>query len=612
MCGIAGTIDADAQRGVARVSMLNESQEHRGPDHSALVRGTFSLGNTRLAIQDPTPAGNQPFVSVDGRYHCVFNGEIYNHRRLVKRYQLPMRTACDGEVIPQLWAKLGPASLTEMRGMFAIALVDSLEERLYLARDPFGIKPLYWRVLPDGPVVFASEVRSLTGIVAGARIDGEAIAQYLHLGAMAADHSPFLEITAVPPNGLVTFDRHGQVMTRPILPRGPLAQTNASMDLGTALIKSIDLHLGADVPTALLLSSGVDSAAIAAVGNRLGRNLHCITIATEDTADESAGAAETARHYRHHFQRIPAKLEDIDVGRFFEAMQRPSIDGLNAYLVSKAVRNAGFKVALSGLGGDEAVGGYNHFRLLRYLHLLRVVERMPSPVIGAGARVLASVGLANVAKARELLSAGGPRAGLSLSLLQREVLRPRLVRDLTGLDSVDTPQPSVLRAGDSPLSFGAMAAAEVAIYLQSMLLPDADAFSMTSSVELRVPFVDSQVFAASLALAVGTTRRPGKGAIGAALDDSYLEGLAARPKRGFRVPMRQWMAGPLRTVLGAAEEPDAPVWSVLDRSAAQRSGLLPLLARDRWTDAWVIAALNAWLETTSASAFRPGAGRCLA
>ena len=188
------------REGRRTVRVLNELQKHRGPDHSVLARvGMFTFGNTRLAIQDPGPAGNQPFMSADGRYHCVFNGEIYNHRRLVERYQLPVRTACDGEVIPQLWAKLGPAALAEMRGMFAIALVDTLEERLYLARDPFGIKPLYWRVLPGRAAAFASEIRPLTRVAADVRINGEAVARYLHLGAMAADQAPFLEITAIPP-----------------------------------------------------------------------------------------------------------------------------------------------------------------------------------------------------------------------------------------------------------------------------------------------------------------------------------------------------------------------------------------------------------------------------
>jgi asparagine synthase (glutamine-hydrolysing) len=509
-----------------------------------------------------------------------------------------MRTACDGEVIPHLWAKLGPASLAELRGMFAIAIVDSLEERLYLARDPFGIKPLYWRRLTDGPVVFASEVRPLTRVVTGVHISGEAIARYLRLGAMAADQSPFSEIKALPPNSVASFGVDGRETVRPILPQGPLATTCAPDGLGSALTESIDLHLNADVPTALLLSAGADSATIAAIGHRLGRSLHCLTVATQDGVDESEGAAETARHYGHRFERIPAALAASDVANFFGAMQRPSIDGLNTYLVCKAVHEAGFKVALSGLGGDEAVGGYGHFRMLRYLPALRILERMPGPVIGMSARTIARLGLAAEAKAKRLLSVGGPREGAGLSFLQREVLQATLVSDLTGIGTSGDAGSMTASPGDDPTSFAAMVAAEVAIYLQAMLLPDADTFSMASSVELRVPFVDGRVFAASLALAGGTARHRGKAVIGELLNDPYLKALVARPKRGFSVPMARWMKGPLAPVLKAAEDPYAPVWSVVDRTAAQRAGLTPLMARDRWAEAWAIAALNAWLGTT--------------
>jgi asparagine synthase (glutamine-hydrolysing) len=601
MCGIAGVIDEAEDRAAVRVGRLNDSQRHRGPDHQALSRvGTFTLGNTRLAIQDPGPAGNQPFVSSDGRYHCVFNGEIYNHRRLIERYQLQVRTACDGEVIPALWAKLGIDSLAELRGMFAIALVDSLEERLYLARDAFGIKPVYWRILPDGTFAFASEVRPLARIAPGARINGEAVARYLHLGAMAPDQSPFLEVRALAPNTVATVGRDRQLTSRPILTDGPLRAAASSASLGDALADSIELHLGADVPTALLLSAGVDSATLAAVGRRSGRDLHCLTIATEGSADESADAAATAGHYGHSFERIPARLDDSDVARFFGAMQRPTIDGLNTYVVCQAVREAGFKVALSGLGGDEAVGGYSHFRLLPYLPVLCALRGLPGPVTGAIARVLAHRGVASEAKASRLLSPGGPRDGAGLSLLQREVLPAPLVSGLTGMPPqpiIDVPVPG---AGRLPGSFGAMAGAEVAIYLQSMLLPDADAFSMASSVELRVPFVDTGVFGASLALSSHQSRRPGKPAIGAALADPYLSALAARPKRGFSVPMRTWLAGPLASTLQAAREPDAPVWSVVDRALADRAGLSPLKVGNRWSEVWTFAALNAWLAGASA------------
>ena len=605
MCGIAGTIDPVAERASARAAMINGAQAHRGPDHHVVTATCgITVGNTRLAIQDPTPAGNQPFVSADGRYVSVFNGEIYNYRQLAGRFQLSLRTGCDGEVIPELWARLGVRALAELRGMFAIAVVDTLEECLYLARDPFGIKPLYWRLLPDGSMVFASEVRPLASLAALGHVDPSAVARYLRYGAMAADQSPFADIVPVPPNSVVAVGRDLRMEVHPIQPNGPLEMQGLPPSLGTTLLDSVSLHLDADVPTALLLSGGVDSAVIAAVSRRLGRDLECLTVATDGPGDETSDAARTAQHYGHRCRRVPAVLEDGDVARFFRAMQRPSVDGLNTYLICKAVREAGFKVALSGLGGDEAVGGYSHFRLLPYLPALRAVDAVPLPVGNLVTIAATALGKGRP-KARRLLSKSGPRSGPALTRLQRELFPAPLVSDLTGVSSVrqdtgaDVPEWS---AAHAPGSFAAMAAAEVAVYLQATLLPDADTFSMASSVELRVPFVDGQVFSAALGGVAGRRTRPGKAAFGAALDDPYLKALAAQPKRGFSLPMEKWLAGPLAPLLAAASEPDAPVWSVLDRQRASRAGLVPLLPRRRWSETWAIAALNAWLETWTGDA----------
>jgi asparagine synthase (glutamine-hydrolysing) len=596
VCGIAGAVDSVAARARARVAALNDAQRHRGPDHEVMVTvGAFTLGNSRLAIQDPSPAGNQPFVSGDGRFSCVFNGEIYNYRELIQRYQLLVRTGCDGEVIPALWAKLGLGALAELRGMYAIALVDSLAERIYLARDPFGIKPLYWRTMPGRSMAFASEVRPLARLAPGLRLDSLAVARYLHLGAMAADQSPFAQLTAVPPNSVAVFGPSGQLSLRPIRPDGALEAAGAPADLGSALATSIELHLQADVPTALLLSAGVDSTAIAAVAHRLGRRLDCLTVATTGGGDESATARATALRYGHSFRRVHAELAAGDVAGFFRAMQRPTIDGLNTYLVCQAVRDAGFKVALSGLGGDEAVGGYSHFRLLRYLPVLKVTGGLPAPLASAAAAVIAQLGSAGTDKTRRLLARRGPRTGWDLSLLQREVLPAPLAAGLTGTRY----RPAAGPAGPGPGSFAAMARAEIEIYLQAMLLPDADSFSMASSVELRVPFVDSHVFSSARALA-GARAGPGKAAICAGLADPYLAELAARPKRGFSIPMSRWLTGPLAPVVDAVRDPDAAVWAVADRAAAQRAGLLPPSgARARWAETWTLAALNAWIETIS-------------
>jgi asparagine synthase (glutamine-hydrolysing) len=604
MCGIAGAVDVATERALARVGLLNDAQAHRGPDNTVVSRfGRITVGNTRLAIQDPTPAGNQPFVSADGRYACVFNGEIYNHRQLVERFRLPVRTTCDGEVIPQLWAKLGVAALAELRGMFAVAVVDTLEDCLYLARDPYGIKPLYWRLLPDGSLAFASEVRPLAQLAAGTRIDEAAIARFLRYGAMAADQSPFLEISAVPPGSVAVVRPDHTVKVRAIEADGPAASRHRLADLGTVLTESVDLHLAADVPTALLLSGGVDSAAVAAIGRRLGKELHCLTVAADGSPDETPRAAQTARHYGHVFQRVQAVLDGRDVAGFFQAMQRPSVDGLNTYLICKAVREAGFKVALSGLGGDEAVGGYSHFRLLKYLPMLRAADALPLPVGLAIGRVAGSLGLAGRAKAERLLDRNGPRNGVELAFLQRELFSARLVSDLTGVHGdriADCADPVGRPAGFST-SFQAMAATEISIYLQAMLLPDADTFSMASSVELRVPFVDSLVFAAAFEIARGRSKAPGKAAIGATLDDRYLQRLATQPKRGFSLPMGRWLTGPLAALVAASREPGAPVWSVMDRTAAARAGLTSEYPRARWAETWALTALNAWLEAWAGS-----------
>ena len=606
MCGIAGTIDTMTERAVARVSLLNDAQTHRGPDHTVIAQvGGITVGNTRLAIQDPTDAGNQPFTSADGRYTCVFNGEIYNYRQLVERFRLPVRTTCDGEVIPHLWAKLGVESLAELRGMFAIAVVDALEECLYLARDPFGIKPLYWRLLEDGSLAFASDVRPLARLEPGIRIDEGAVARYLRYGAMAADQSPFLEISAVPPNSVAVVRQDRSVKVQAVRPDGPATTEQRPVDLDVALMESIDLHLSADVPTALLLSGGVDSATIAAVSRRLGQDLYCLTVSAEGAPDETCEAAQTARHYGHPFHRVKTVLNDSDVTDFFQAMQRPTVDGLNTFLICKAVHEAGFKVALSGLGGDEAVGGYSHFRLLKYLPLLRAMDAVPFPVGVIGAKLVGALGVAGEAKARRLLGKHGPRSGAGLALLQRELFPASLVSDLTGVGSDRAPvgvDAAGWPSGCSSGSFAAMAAAEVAIYLQAMLLPDADTFSMASSVELRVPFVDSHVFSAALDNARGRSHAPGKVTIGAALDDPYLKAVAARPKRGFGLPMGQWLTGPLAPLVTAASESSAPVWSLVDRAVATRAGLASQHPRLRWAETWAVAALNAWLEAWAGNA----------
>ncbi|WP_334140970.1 asparagine synthase (glutamine-hydrolyzing) [Rhabdothermincola sp.] len=597
MCGIAGVLDADG-RGVELVAGMNRAQTRRGPDHASVApAGPFVLGNTRLAIRDLTPAGNQPFTSPDGSITAVFNGEIYNFRQLATAHGIELRSGCDGEIIPALWAREGPACLARFRGMFAIALVDQRAGRLFLARDPFGIKPLHWR-REGATVAFASDVRVLESFGAPPDLDPATLWSFLRFGSIPADRSPFAGVEAVAPGVCISIGADGQVRDEARVPALDPSPDGSGITAARALGESIRLHLEADVPTALLLSAGVDSSLLAAAAARLGQRLHCLTVAGLGPADESAIGRATAAHYGHRHTTVRAEIDEGIVDAFLASMQRPTIDGLNTFLVCRAVRAAGYKVALSGLGADEAVGGYRLAASLRWLPALRSLDQVSAAAamrdrVVRGARSRSLIG----DKAARLVLSGGPRSPEGVVRLQRELFPVSTVEALLGrrhgAESRDEREGAVYSERPGPRDgYARMAAAELTTYLQPMLLADADAFSMASSVELRVPYVDRAFFAAAT-----RDRRPlGKEGLVRELGDGYLRRLARRPKSGFSLPMRGWLEdGVLRHVVAEACSPTAPVWSHLDRRAG-----LPILRRagasPRWSEPWAIAVLDGWLR----------------
>lgn len=600
MCGITGLLKRDEKDAKRLVEKLNLVQSHRGPDDSVTCRaGSFTLGNTRLAIQDLTAAGNQPFVSSDARVTCVFNGEIYNARELIQQHRLTPASRCDGAVLPELWRLYGAKSLAMLRGMFAIALVDHDTDTLVLARDPFGIKPLYLRNLPDGPA-FASEPRALRCVPPHAEVRASSLASFLHMGALASDESPFEGVQAVPPNTYITIDAGGSRQSAPIDPSRSNRSDDyhgASKDLARALEQSVDLHLQADVPTALLLSAGVDSAAIASVARKLGRDLHCVTVSVAGLDDEGEGARRTATTYGHPHAVIPAVMDEEAVARFFSAMQKPSIDGLNTFLVSEAIRKEGYKVALSGLGGDEILGGYSHFKLLGLLPALRLLNRRLPKAMRA-ASTLAASRTGNNKTIRVLR--GEAQSPWELDLLQRELFDPATVRELTGTGPPVLLNPDHESDGSSDRAFAQLVDAEIQLYLQRTLLPDADAFSMAHSLELRVPFVDKPFFEAAAGQARVKRRPLRKRDLADALGDPYLRQLTKAPKRGFTVPMAKWMSyGPLAPLVHRTTAKDAPIWDLMDR---ERGLNLLTKSPSRWSEVWSLVAFNGWMASLESQA----------
>jgi asparagine synthase (glutamine-hydrolysing) len=540
----------------------------------------------------------------------MLNGEIYNYRELARTIGLRSGRTSDTLVAAEHWSRSGAACLSHFRGMYALAVVDTLEDTLTLARDPFGIKPLFCGTTKNGAFVFASEPRALIPETGPPILDEAAIASFLHFGSLPMALSPYKGITALPPNSAIQFSRGNELSATDIMP--PLffldraegtAGQEPSLDLGRALQNSVDKHLRSDVPSALLLSGGVDSAAIAYVAQELGHQLSCLTVAgVSGIHDEVAVATTTARTFGHRHQVVPAALSPDDVTAFFQAMQRPTVDGLNTFVVCKAVKEAGFKVALSGLGADEALGGYSHFRTLRWLPLLRLSDHVvPSAIAEAiGSTAAAALG-GSKAKARDLFSGSGPRSSWALDTLQRRVFTEAEVTRLTG----STPPPivpsTVDARGGGPLK--ELVAAEVELYLRSRLLPDADAYSMAHSIELRVPFVDPLFFPRAVEETARRKGYLGKRVLVESLGNDWLRTLTRRPKTGFTIPLTAWTQdGPLAHLVGQAADPAAPLWTVLDRPSA-----LPLLAPGAPAAAggsrqWALVVLNAWMASVQQAA----------
>jgi asparagine synthase (glutamine-hydrolysing) len=411
----AGGVERDA------LIRLRDAQRHRGPDDEGLwisSDGRTGLAHRRLSILDLSPRGHQPMSTADGTLHIVFNGEIYNFEALRRELEArghAFRSASDTEVILYGWREWGPELFGRLRGMFALALHDERRGETVLARDPLGIKPLYWT--DDGRrVCFASEVQALRSVAGSQGLDPEGLATFLLWGSVAAPRTLYRGLQALPAASWVTITAAG-----PSAPRvywrleeafgaaRPMGEEEAAARLRDALLDSVRHHLVSDVPVGAFLSGGVDSSALVGLLAELHRGpVRTVTLSFDVAElDEGALAAEAARLYgtEHHVVKIGIQDAQERIPEAIRALDQPSVDGINTYFVAEAAVRAGLKVAVSGVGGDELFGGYANFEWiprLRRLHarfsalgaggLERVgawIERLPrTRALGRMARAL--------------------------------------------------------------------------------------------------------------------------------------------------------------------------------------------------------------------------------
>jgi asparagine synthase (glutamine-hydrolysing) len=547
------------------VRRMLHHMRRRGPD----ADGVWSehgvvLGHRRLAILDLAARANQPMRSHDQRYAIVFNGEIYNFRdlrRTLERQNVAFHTSSDTEVLLELFAREGPAMLKRLRGMFSLAIWDSRERELFLARDPYGIKPLYYTQTGDG-FLFASQVKALLAsrLVAGA-CEPAGLAGFYLWGSVPEPWTLHRDVFALPAGHCLRV-RNGQVGTPTSWhdvrvhwqgAAGALTGEELAAIVRDALTDSVVAHLVSDVPVGVFLSGGVDSAVVARLAQEHGAQLRAITVGFSEfagqPADETARAAATAAHYGlGHTRRLFSRAEFSEATpRILDAMDQPSIDGVNTWFASKAAAEQGCKVILSGIGGDELFCGYSTFgRVPQTARLSNLMGAVP------GARVLAGAASRYLSRGWcHPRVAGAPAIAGSLAgayFLHRCLFLPH---ELPLLMEPELARVGLARLGGSPPGLdpvvarddvAAVGELESICYLRNQLLRDSDWASMDHSLELRTPLVDVALLTSLAPFVSEFTRGAGKALMAQSPRRPLPTVVANGPKTGFTVPMAKWVA----------------------------------------------------------------------
>jgi asparagine synthase (glutamine-hydrolysing) len=613
MCGIAGIFSPDyhPSRLKSACRQMLHSLEHRGPDAQGMYEdANLVLGHQRLSIIDFSENANQPIANEDSTIWLSFNGEIYNFQSLREklcRQGHHFRSRMDGEVILHLYERYEMECLKYLRGMFAFALWDEQRKKLFIARDRFGIKPLYYGKM-NSTFVFASEVNAIleSGMIADT-LNANADLEFLKYGSIPSPQTVYQAIDLIPAGHYLEVDCQGGRLK----PYWSLDECFRRSEAGAAphpdrLRSSLDRvtkeHLVSDAPLAILLSGGVDSSALVA----LAHNGNCDALATmtlrfeDEHLDESRSARVMSDRFGtvHHECLVTASDFKSQLDYFIEALDQPTVDGFNTYLVSKAAKEKGFRVLLSGLGGDEVFGGYPHFgRVTHLFKLVSVLRWLPVPVRRA---VLS--GFSAGAHARHFYGADrlhylSHPSHRQAYLVYRGLFDPGLLDDLVPQEKgfISQAQGEMYPQLDSGLDLAF--AMEFKGYLHNQLLRDSDVMSMRHSVEMRVPFLDHELVESVLSLPEKDRFSPNahKMLLKGALGDLLPEEIFAQKKRGFIFPMDRWMRGSLR----------AEVESVLLDESSSRTPFLKregvhkvwqqfLSGQSHWSLPWSLYVLNRW------------------
>lgn len=597
MCGIAGLLSPSGSQEQIEILIqrMQSVLRHRGPDDQGIYISSdqkAAITHTRLSILDLSPAGHQPMSTADGRYWITFNGEIYNFREL--RHTLIAQgeqflSQTDTEVILKLYQRFGSKCVNQLRGMFAFAIWDDLEKTCFLARDPLGIKPLYyWSA--GSTLVFASELKSvLASGLPTITLSPEGLYGYLVSGSVPEPHTLIQGIRCLEAghwlywqSSNLTHSRYWQINFTP----ETISVPEAKEKVRAALIDSIKHHFVSDVPVGIFLSGGIDSSAVVALARQiqLGELRTYSIVFEEPDWNEGEIAQKVADTFGtdHTEYKITASLGRELLSQFLAAIDQPSIDGFNTFCVSQIARKDSTKVVLSGLGGDELFGGYQSFQKVpRMVRLSQRFQALHPISTGMG------MGLEHWGKSPQLRRLGDflqqiPNSAAAyrsfrgiFSHSEACAIAKRYLPDKAlPMRQWGSPSPNLPSLEDE------VSLLEISCYMRNQLLRDSDVMSMAFGLELRVPLVDRVLIEAIAGIPSNIRLAPGKQLLIQAVPE--LPSLVVNsPKRGFSFPFEQWMTGEWRDYLPKVD---------CDKN-------IPLKP---WYRRWSLSILQHWWERVSA------------
>lgn len=610
MCGIAGIVGLPQQQSEPLLEKMTQMMVHRGPDSGNIYAdGHMCFGHRRLSIIDLSEAATQPFVDDVNQLVIVFNGEIYNYQTLRSNLDYPWKTNSDTEVILAAYLKWGYECLSHFSGMFAFAIYDKKNQSFFIARDRLGVKPFYYS-LQNGVFCFASEIRAImqTKLVE-VKLDENGLMDYLQYGFVRCPNTILSNIKQLNP-GTYGILKDGQLSTHSywhlVQASADIVQENRDAiksKVRLLLEQSVKDRMVADVEVGAYLSGGIDSSSVVALMSGMRHDpIHTFSIVfNEKDFDESEYSNLIAKKYQTKHTSLLLKPEDLiqALPHCFEAMDHPSADGVNTFVVSGLVAKTGIKVVLSGSGGDELFAGYpgfKHYSLYKQIERIKYVPFLPELIgfIGKRAKKKSLIGLSFLLRDK----AHGLEA---FYLSRRRILQKHQIARI--IEAPMSDKPSWMDLSQTALKdypkYSQYSIAELSHYTMEVLLKDTDQMSMAHALEVREPLFDYRLIEYLLKVkdADKLYGESPKSLLVDAMGELLPKEIVYRPKKGFTFPWNQWLKHELKSFCEAA------LTELGKRPGFKSEGIQQLWhqflfgdIQTNWVQIWQLVVLEHWLS----------------